>query len=228
MEARYIAWVKKWKARFRAAPNPSEAVWGRSRAHLPKPRVSAAVVEQILAIRDEPPESLYRTPGPKAILYYLPRTPGLQGERLPRSTRTIWKILHAADRIAHDLHRPHCLQDRPEPLVELQLDLARCRAGGSGGICQAGPRGGSLRRGRCGHILVAPRRGQCRLHRGDRSMLPCSTCSSRSGCPSVSAVSRDPRFLGSTGMRDFPTPFVRFWYAASACSPSSIPPIGPI
>lgn len=46
-----------------------------------------------------------------------------------------------------------------------------------------------------------------------RCLLPCSTCWSRSVCPSGSAVSRDPRFLGSASMRDFPSPFVRFWYA---------------
>jgi hypothetical protein len=39
---------------------------------------------------------LGRTPGPRALLYYLPRDRELQTlpVRLPRSSRTIWKILH--------------------------------------------------------------------------------------------------------------------------------------
>jgi len=51
-------------------------------------------------MRDEPPEGLQRTPGPKAILYYLPRDEQLQGERLPRSSRTIYRILQQADALA--------------------------------------------------------------------------------------------------------------------------------
>jgi hypothetical protein len=120
---RSVAWVKKWKARFRTSAHPEDAVWGRSHPQAPGSRFSAATVTQILQIRDDPPEQLHRTPGPKAILYYLPRTPGLDGERLPRSTRTIWKILCAADRIAHRPRRPRAPQERPEPLVELQLDF---------------------------------------------------------------------------------------------------------
>jgi hypothetical protein len=103
---RSVAWVKKWKARFRSAPHPEEEVWGRCHPPALGPRTSAVVVAQILQIRDDPPEQLHRTPGPKAILYYLPRTPSLEGERLPRSTRTVWKILRAADRIAHRPRRP--------------------------------------------------------------------------------------------------------------------------
>lgn len=120
---RSLAWVKKCKARFRAAPDPALAIWGRSRAHPPGPRFSLAVIEQILALRDEPHEHLHRTPGPRAILYYLPRSSQVEGERLPRSTRTIWKILRAGDRIAQRRTHPHLSQDRPAPLVELQLDF---------------------------------------------------------------------------------------------------------
>jgi hypothetical protein len=44
-----------------------------------------------------PPEGLQRTPGPKAILYYLPRDADLRerGYRLPQSTSTIWKMAGA-------------------------------------------------------------------------------------------------------------------------------------
>jgi len=71
----------------------------RARKHPPE-GISPTVIERILQMRDEPPEGLQRTPGPKAILYYLPRDEQLQGERLPRSSRTIYRILQQADALA--------------------------------------------------------------------------------------------------------------------------------
>ena len=58
-------------------------------------RWDRSVEERIIALRESPPENLKRVPGPRALLYYLPRDPELQelGAALPRSTRTIWKIL---------------------------------------------------------------------------------------------------------------------------------------
>jgi transposase len=67
---RSLSWVRKWLARFRAAPEDDALLWGRSRArHHPPPPVPAVVVARILEIRDQPPDQLQRTPGPKAILY---------------------------------------------------------------------------------------------------------------------------------------------------------------
>ena len=88
-------WVKRWAKRLREAPAEDEVVlWNRSSArhHLPLP-LDPLVIEQVLEIRDHPPEQLQRTPGPKAILYYLHRNQDLlaRGLRLPRSTRTIWQ-----------------------------------------------------------------------------------------------------------------------------------------
>jgi hypothetical protein len=120
-------WVKKWVKRLLAASPDDEAVlWSRSsaRKHL-SPPLDPAVIERILAIRDDPPEHLQRTPGPKAILYYLHRDQDLlaQGLRLPRSTHTIWEILHAHGRIAKSRRRGHVPVERPEPLSFWQLDL---------------------------------------------------------------------------------------------------------
>jgi hypothetical protein len=65
---RSLAWVKQWKARFRAEPDNPLVIWGKSHAHPQPPRFPPHVIERILALRDAPPESLQRTPGPKAIL----------------------------------------------------------------------------------------------------------------------------------------------------------------
>src|SRR5579859_4205968 len=82
---RSLGWVKKWLKRLRGAPADDDAVLhsrSRARKH-PPPRLSQAVIERVLEIRDQPPENLRRTPGPVAILYYLARDAALRdlGER---------------------------------------------------------------------------------------------------------------------------------------------------
>lgn len=121
------SWVAKWLARLKdTAPDDLTVLHARSRArHTPPPATPKAVVERILSIRDEPPEHLRQVPGPKAILYYLPRDAEAQalGVPLPRSTRTIWKILRAHGRIALDLPRRHRPLEPRAPLEEVQVDF---------------------------------------------------------------------------------------------------------
>ncbi len=87
-----ISWIDTWKNRILHAPKDDEQVLcGLSRApHHPLPRLDQQVVDWVLEIRDDPPEGLGRTPGPKAILSYLGRDESLKerGLRLPKSTRT--------------------------------------------------------------------------------------------------------------------------------------------
>src|SRR3954470_24371563 len=93
---RSLTWIKKWKKRLRQAPTEvAPSVFSQSRArHHPPEKASQPVVEAILMIRDQPPEELQRTRGPRAILYYLQRqaTLATAGQRLPTSTSTIWRI----------------------------------------------------------------------------------------------------------------------------------------
>ena len=119
-------WVKKWIKRLGQAPPEDEAVLqGQSRARKhPPERISERVVDRILELRDQPPEGLGRTPGPKALLYYLPRDAELAatGERLPRSSRTIYRLLCAAGRIRRRLPRLQEPCARPAPMSQWQLD----------------------------------------------------------------------------------------------------------
>jgi hypothetical protein len=69
------SWVGKWHSRLRGVPTGNlEALHhvavGQSRARKQPPeRIDPQIEAESLAIRDEPPEGLRRTPGPKAILY---------------------------------------------------------------------------------------------------------------------------------------------------------------
>ena len=113
-----VGFVKKWKKRLRQADRADEQVLhSRSRARkTPPERISAQVCERIIECRDSPPEGLRRTPGPKALLYYLPRDEQLVGQRLPRSSRTIYRILRQAGRIAPRLPHLQEPQGRPAPM----------------------------------------------------------------------------------------------------------------
>jgi hypothetical protein len=104
-----VSWIDKWKKRLLQAPKDDEqALHGLSRApHHPLSRLDQQVVDRVLEIRDDPPEGLGRTPGPRAILYYLGRDESLKerGMRLPKSTRTIHRLLRENGRIATRLPR---------------------------------------------------------------------------------------------------------------------------
>jgi hypothetical protein len=124
---RSVSWVKKWRKRLREGdPLDQELFCSRSRAHHAPyfrwdPRVEACIVEMRLS----PPEHLGRTPGPRALLYYLPRDPALQaaGVRLPRSSRTVWKLLRKTGCILPKPQRKRWPTEPREPLEEIQMDF---------------------------------------------------------------------------------------------------------
>lgn len=123
------SFVKKWLKRLREAdPDDLPVLFSRSRArHTPPPAPDPRIVERIITIRASPPENLQRTPGPRAILYYLHRDPELQSQGIvpPRSTRTIWKILRQQGCILDPPERTHKPLEPREPLQEVQMDWHR-------------------------------------------------------------------------------------------------------
>jgi hypothetical protein len=130
---RSVSWVKKWRQRL-AEGNRADPylLCSRSRAHhAPYFRWDDRVPQRIVAMRLSPPENLKRVPGPRALLYYLPRDPELQEAQipLPRSSRTIWKILHLTGcLVTRSKESPHESELR-KPLEEIQMDAQRCRLG---------------------------------------------------------------------------------------------------
>jgi hypothetical protein len=123
---RSVGWVKKWSKRLRAAnPNDDEVLHRRASPRCcPRTRRTDRIVERVLAIRDQPPDHLQRTPGPKAILYYLNQDNSLRDcpQAIPRSTRTIWQILDEAGRIVRRVPSEHLPLERADPLQAWQID----------------------------------------------------------------------------------------------------------
>jgi len=120
-------WVRKWAKRLAAVPpDDVQVLSSRSRARkTPPPAWDALVLRRIEQMRLHPPEGLQRVPGPKALLYYLPRDAELQahGCRLPRSTSTLWKLLTRLGLIATDAPAKHREEPLREPLEEVQVDF---------------------------------------------------------------------------------------------------------
>src|SRR5436309_900102 len=122
-------WVKKWLKRFReegAAGIPlADILPGHSRARKHPPiKTHPLVVEQVLAIRDQPPEGLRRVPGQEAIHYYLERDPALQFFQLPLpSCKTIYRLLKSHQRIPEPGQRSHRSWERPAPMTAWQIDF---------------------------------------------------------------------------------------------------------
>jgi transposase InsO family protein len=206
-----LGWVKKWLKRLREAPPQDEVVLqglSRARKHPPE-RISQAVTQRIIQMRDEPPEGLQRTPGPKAILYYLPRDPDLQGERLPRSSRTIYRLLQQAGRIAHRL--PHLQEplERPAPMSHWQLDFK------DASTVPADPDG---KRQHVVEVLNTVDEGTSILveaqvgadFHAETTVGAVAELFVRHGLPEAVRMDRDVRFVSSPSGSDFPSALVRF------------------
>jgi transposase InsO family protein len=203
-------WVKKWSKRLRAVPPDDEAVLhsqSRARKHPPE-RISEEVVDRILQMRDQPPEGLRRTPGPKALLYYLPRDADLaaSGARLPRSSRTIYRILCQAGRIPHRVPSLHDPLERPLPMSQWQLDFK------DASTVVAEPDG---KRQHVVEVLNTVDMGT--------SVLVAAQLLRTHGCPRQLTVDRAVRFVSSPHGSDFPSALVRFCHclgiAVRLCDP---------
>lgn len=210
---RSIGWIKKWKKRFHETPVGDTKVllgkpFGRK---TPYPQTDPEVEQRILAIRDAPPEHLQRTPGPRAILYYLPRDPLLQHriETLPRSTRTIWKILRKNDRIVQKKPRTCRPIERPQPLEEVQIDFKSVSS------VPADPTGKQQHVVEVFNFVDAGTsillKAQVSADFHAQTVLEAVLSFLQTyGRPHQLTFDRDPRFTGGTTGGDFPSPLIRF------------------
>src|SRR6266700_1624256 len=199
-------WVKKWKKRLQEAEAEDEQVLhSQSRARKQPPEgISLSVIDRILQMRDEPPEGLRRTPGPKALLYYLPRDEQVQGERLPRSSRTIYRILQQAGRIAR--RQPH---ERPAPMSQWQLDFKDA---------STVPPEVDGKQQHVVEVLNVIAEGTSVLveaqvradFQAETTVEAVAELFVRQGLPQVVRLDRDVRFVSSPSGSDFPSALVRF------------------
>lgn len=206
---RSIAWVKRWKQRWRTPPlDEVMAIQPREPTHQPASRWAPAVIARILSLRDELPATLGRVAGPKTIGYYLDRDPDLADYPRPQSPKTIWAILRRNQRIGDLPKRDHHPLDRPGPLDEVELDWTDVTTI---------PRDPDDKWQHQAEILNIVDRGTsipllARV-RADFTMATTidvlAAFLAEHGCPPRVRYDRDPRLVGSAGTREFPSYFAR-------------------
>jgi hypothetical protein len=206
------SWVKKWRKRLAQEPGNEAVLRGLSRARKhPSERISEVVINRILEIRDSPPQNLKRIPGPKAILYYLHQEEELaRRERLPRSTRTVWRILRQYKRIVDPPPVLHTPVERPEPMSSWQLDFKDVST------VPAEPEGKQQHVVETFNVVDVGTsvlvQAQVREDFTAEAVLETVADLVRQvGLPKSVTFDRDPRFVGSWSAQDFPSPFMRFW-----------------
>ncbi len=88
--------------------------------------VVRVVRDAILSLRDSLKERYGRVVGAKTLLYHLHRDPVVQqqGLAVPRSTRTIWKVLKEGGRIPTRV-RYHQPIERPDPMQHWEMDFGQ-------------------------------------------------------------------------------------------------------
>ncbi len=207
------SFVKKWLKRFReAAPDDLAVLHSRSCARkTPPPSIHPRIIQRIVEMRESSPEHLQRVPGPKALLYYLPRDPELQalGVPLPRSTRTIWKILRKEGCILDELSRRRKPLEPREPLEEVQMDFK------DASTVPADPEG---KQQHVVEVLNFVDAGtSILLHAQVHQDFHAETAFEgvvqflrEYGLPPMLTFDRDPRWVGSSSGRDFPSALRRF------------------
>ncbi|MCZ7544312.1 MAG: integrase core domain-containing protein [Anaerolineae bacterium] len=173
--------------------------------------MSETVVARILELRDQPPEGLNRVPGPRTIRYYLEQDEALraQGETLPRSTRTIWKVLCQHQRIYRAPRADHQPVERPAPLTIWEADFKDVTT------VPPDPEGKQLHMVEVFNVVDA---GTSILlnslartdFNAETALLAFTDTFMQHGLPQAIRLDRDPRFVGSWRAHDFPSPVVRF------------------
>ena len=165
-----------------------------------------------------------RTPGPKALLYYLPRDVELAatGQRLPRSSRTIYRLLREAGRIRQRLPHLQEPRERPAPMSQWQLDFK------DASTVPADPFG---KRQHVVEVLNTVDMGTSVLvwaqvradFTAETTLQEVASLLRTHGRPQQLTFDRDVRFVSSPSGSDFPSALVRFCHclgvAVRICDP---------
>jgi hypothetical protein len=198
--------------RFPEAPPDDLAVLhSRSCARkTPPPTVHPRIIERIVQMRESPPEHFQRVPGPKALLYYLPRDAQLQalGAPLPRSTRTIWKILRPQGCILEEPTRRQKLSPR-EPLEEVQMDFKDASTVPAAAEGQQQHVVEVLNLVDAGTSILLNAQVHQDFH-AETAFEAVVQFLRKYGLPAMLTFDRDSRWVGSASRRDFPSALRRF------------------
>lgn len=200
-----LSWVKKWLKRFREAHVQNLQLF-RSRSRAPKNptrKVTRAIRDVILSLRQKLPEKYGRVTGDKTILYHLHHDGYFDKDvKLPTSNATIWRVLKDAGYIPERV-KTHVPLDPTPPMQEWEFDFGEVTIA-SDARFEIAP---LIDRGTSILIEVPAKQG---TYQADTTLELLIKVFREHGYPSRLRFDRDPRLIGSVGMDDFPSALMRF------------------
>jgi transposase InsO family protein len=215
MTGRSVSWVKKWRKRLTDGdPHDPSLLCSRSRAHhAPYFRWDIRVIQRIVEMRFAPPENLKRVPGPRALLYYLPRDPQLQAAQIPLPPLQSNEMARSCTRravwcaVPRSRRTPTNSESRWKRSRWMQKDVGSVSPEQSPQgkrqhvveVCNFVDAGTSV-------ALLAQAREDFHEQTALEAVI---TFLQKSGRPSQMTFDRDPRWVGGVSGRDFPSPLRR-------------------
>lgn len=200
-----VSWVKKWLRRFRESRVKTLQLFSsQSRAPKnPAHKVTQAIRDVILSLRQKLPEKYGRVTGAKTILYHLHHDGYFnQTKKLPTSPATVRRVLKDAGYIPEKV-KTHVPLDPTSPMQEWEFDFGTVNitADARFEIASLIDRGTSIL------IDVPVKQG---TYQADTTLEMLIEVFREHGYPSRLRFDRDPRLIGSVGMDDFPSALMRF------------------
>jgi len=218
------AWVIKWLKRLKDThPDDLDSVKSHSRKpQTPPKRFDEKVIDTILRLRDDPPEEIQFTPGPRTILTYLHRDEQLKTYALPLSQTTVWKILDTYHRIPRQPTFEHHPFERPAAGDTWEIDFTDAISGAiepdkrkqhGVEVFNIVDRGSSV-------WVDTEASGE---FDAEQALVTLIDMFSKHGLPNVLVFDNDPRFVGSWTSEGYPSALMRFLLCvgveASPCRP---------
>lgn len=197
-------WVRKWKSRFVAVTEPNFQMYqSQSCAPRNRPRqVLEEVKDVICDLRRSLSEKYHRPASAALIRHYLLQDQALSDRQvfIPRSSRTINKILRERGYIRTPPKPIHTPLELSQPMEEWEMDFCEIR----------------LQDGRFEFFLVVDRGTSrvvylegCEGYRADTALAAVFRLLLLNGCPKRLRLDRDPRFVWSWSADGFPAPLIR-------------------
>lgn len=198
-------WVRKWRRRFKMVTEPHFSMYqSQSRAPKTRQRETPREVKEVIGeLRERLSEKYHRKASASLIGEYLHQNKGLKeaGYFVPKSSRTINKILREMGYIVAKRKREHLPLALCAPMEEWEMDFCEIR----------------LEDGRFEFFLVVDRGTSrvlyiegCEGYNAVSALMAVLRLFLLCGLPKRLRFDRDPRFVGSWTRDSYPSPLVRF------------------
>lgn len=199
-----IAWVRKWRPICSQETTQLKDFTSKSRAPKRIPnKTSQEAIKYVIDLREELSRKYNRPAGPDLIAHELKERQATTKIRLPRSSKTVWRILSANGLIAKKSKRVTEPIDLPAPMEEWEIDFGEVWIENEGVF----------------EMFLAVDRGTSRVVFLDGMLNGYNAQAALdvllqlfiiNGTPKRLRFDRDPRFVASWTVDSYPSPMIRF------------------